>query len=65
MRKSMCIALTRYSVYSTCWGCNLRGQLMEAKDCPTFSRYCYYLSGNEVDNYSTSVHNISSVFTTA
>ena len=25
----------------TCWGCNLRGQLMEATDCPAFNQYHY------------------------
>ena len=47
-----------------CWGCNLRGRLTKAKDCPAFNRYCYYILGKEVDNYNTNFHYISCVFTT-
>ena len=35
---------------------------MEAKDCPAYDRYRYYLCRNNVDDYSTNVHYISSVF---
>ena len=39
----------------------LRGRLMEAKDCPAFNQYHYYLCRNNVDDYNTNVHCISSV----
>ena len=42
-----------YSKGYVCWGCSLRGLLTEAKDCPVFNQYRYYLSGNDVDNYNT------------
>ena len=35
---------------------------MEAKDCTVYNQYCYYLLGNDVNNFNTIVHYISSVF---
>ena len=47
-----------------CWGCNLRGRLTEATDCPDLNQYRDYLKWNDVDDSDTNVHYISSVFTT-